>query len=129
MIDWFGFCPVFHDASLDRLELSDGNAVLSVRAHRMTNAIDESGFYIVDRMASVTMRMRGVTGVRVEGNARSIISELLINRLQTDPPRTDWQYCGGPVTGDIEVVFGTSLERDHAERHVPACESRDKTKS
>jgi hypothetical protein len=32
VIDWFGFCPDFHDASLERLEFAGGNALLSVRA-------------------------------------------------------------------------------------------------
>jgi hypothetical protein len=109
VIDWFGFCPVFHDGTLERLELSGGNAVLSVRAHRMTSKRDENGFLILDRHASVTLRMRGVTGVRLEGDAGSIISELLIRRLQTDASRADWQSCAGPVAGNIEVMFDTSI--------------------
>jgi hypothetical protein len=109
VIDWFGFCPVFHDATLERLELSGGSALLSVRAHRMTSKIDENGFYILDRHASVTLRMRGVTGVRLEGDAGSIISELLIRRLQTGASRADWQSCAGPVAGNIEVMFDTSI--------------------
>lgn len=32
MIDWFGFCPVFHDGTLERLELSDGNDANSLRS-------------------------------------------------------------------------------------------------
>jgi hypothetical protein len=109
VIDWFGFCPDFHDGTLERLELSAGNAVLTVRAFRMTTKTDTSGFYVRDRHAFVTLRMRGVTGVRLEGDAESIISELLIRRLQTDASRTDWQYCAGPVAGNIEVMFDTSI--------------------
>ena len=109
VIDWFGFCPVFHDGTLERLELSDGNAVLSVRTYRMTSKIEANGFYVADRHASVTLRMRGVTGMRLDGDAGSIISELLIRRLQTDPPRADWQSCAGPVTGNIEITFGTAV--------------------
>ncbi len=32
VIDWFGFCPVFHDGTLERLELSDGNDANSLRS-------------------------------------------------------------------------------------------------
>ena len=109
IIDWFGFCPVFHDGPLERLELSNGNAALSIRTFRMTSEIDANGFFVLDRHALVTLRMRGVTGVRLDGDAGSIISELLIRRLQENPSRADWQSCAGPVTGDIEVTFGTAV--------------------
>ena len=109
IIDWFGFCPVFHDGTLERLELSNGNAALSIRTFRMTSETDANGFFVLDRHALVTLRMRGVTGVRLNGNAVSIVSELLIRRLQTDPLNDDWQSCAGPVTGNIEVTFGTAV--------------------
>lgn len=94
VIDWFGFCPVFHDGTSERLELSGGNAVLSVRAHRMTTKIDANGFYILDRHVSVTLSIRNLMGVMLKGNAGPIISELLIRRLQTDPSRADRQSRG-----------------------------------
>lgn len=109
VIDWFGFCPVFHDGTLERLELSGGNAVLSIHTCRMPNRIEVNSFYITDRHASVTLHMRGVTGVKLEGNAGSIISELLIRRLQTNASGADWQSCAGPVAGNIEVMFDTAV--------------------
>lgn len=44
IIDRFGFCPVFHDGTLERLELSSGNAALSIRTFRMSRKIDANGF-------------------------------------------------------------------------------------
>lgn len=69
VIDWFGFCPHFHDGNLERLELSGGNAVLAIRAFRMTSKVDAAGYFVQDRHAVVTLRMRGVTGVKLEGDA------------------------------------------------------------
>ena len=109
VIDWFGFCPDFHDGTLERLELSAGNAVLTVRTYRMTSKIDAEGFYVPDRRASVTLRMRSVTGVKLEGDAGSIISELVIRRLETDGTASDWETCAGPLSGDIEIAFDTAV--------------------
>lgn len=109
VIDWFGFCPDFHDGSLQELRLTEGDAVLSVRSFRMTSKIDADGFFVLDRHACVTLRMRGVTGVKLDGDAGSIISELVVRRLQKDAAKSEWSSCAGPVAGDIEIAFGTSI--------------------
>lgn len=109
VIDWFGFCPSFHDGTLERLELVGGNANLTVRTYRMGSKTDAEGFYVADRKAAVTLVMRGVTGLKLEGDAGSIISELIIRRLDTEQPRSDWETCGGPTVGEIEVAFDTAV--------------------
>jgi len=109
IIDWFGFCPSFHDGTLERLELSAGDATLTVRTFRMGVKTDAEGFHVLDRLASVTLRLRGVSGVMLEGDAGSIISQLSIRRLGTPVARSDWETCVGPVPGDIEVAFDTAV--------------------
>ena len=109
LIDWFGFRPHFHDATLEGLELSDGNATLSIRTFRMTSEIDAEGFYVLDRHALVRLRLLGVTGLKLEGDAGSIISELMIRRLPATPDRSNWRFCTGPTEGDIEVAFETAV--------------------
>jgi hypothetical protein len=109
VIDWFGFCPSFHDGTLERLELAAGNAILTVRTYRMGTKTDAEGFYVTDRKACVTLSMRGVTGVKLEGDAGSIIGELVIRRLETEPARSDWETCVGPGRGDIEIAFDTAV--------------------
>jgi hypothetical protein len=109
IIDWFGYCPDFHDGTLERLQLSNKTASLSVRSFRMTSKVSSEGFYVPDRHASVTLLMRGVTGVRLDGDADSIISELMIRRLPRKPDRSEWQSCGGPEAGDIEIAFDTAI--------------------
>ena len=54
--DWFGFVPSFHDATLDRIELAGGNALLAFRTFRMTDEVDAEGFFLLDRHAVVTVR-------------------------------------------------------------------------
>lgn len=109
VIDWFGFCPDFHDGTLEKLELCDDNALLGVRAFRMTNQINDEGFYIHDRHAVVTFRLLGVTGLKLEGDASSVILQLSIRRLSATPNQSEWQTCRGPVAGDIEIAFDTSI--------------------
>jgi hypothetical protein len=109
VIDWFGFCPVFHDGALDRLEVFGGGAALTVRTYRMTSKVDAEGFYVPDRRAAVTLQMGGVTGVKLEGDAGSIISELVIRRYVADGDQSAWETCDGPRNGDIEIGFNTEV--------------------
>ena len=106
VIDWFGFVPTFHDAELDRLEITSGAASLALRAFRMTDAADENGFFVLDRHALVTLHLSNVTGAHLCGNATSILAELGIRRVGVAP--AGFSTCGGPTTEDIEVSFDTS---------------------
>jgi hypothetical protein len=45
----------------------------------------------------------------LEGNTGSIISELIIRRLETGQPRSDWETYLGPASGEIEVDFDTDV--------------------
>jgi hypothetical protein len=80
LIEWFGFCPTFHDATLERVELTSGKVSLVIRAFRMTTEIDAEGHYVLDRHVFVTLQMRGVTGLKLSGDAGSIVSELTIRQ-------------------------------------------------
>ncbi|WP_245447173.1 hypothetical protein [Methylobacterium sp. 17Sr1-1] len=109
VIKWFGFCPSFHDATLDGITIAGGNASLTLGAFRMTDRTDEEGYFILDRHAQVVIHMRRVTGLSLTGDAASIISELTVRRLPATPDRSEWPTCTGPAAGDIEVAFGTSI--------------------
>ncbi len=109
IIDWFGFCPRFHDASLERLEIVNGNVLLAIRAFRMTDEVDQQGHFICDRHALVTLRMSGVSGIRLHGSAVSIIFGLKIRRLTANEAASDWETSVAPVKGEIEVTFDTSI--------------------
>ncbi|SFV11038.1 hypothetical protein SAMN02799631_05193 [Methylobacterium sp. 174MFSha1.1] len=109
IIDWFGFCPSFHDATLESVAIAGGNASLTLKAFRMTDETDANGYFILDRHTQVVIRMRRVTGLSLTGDAVSIISELTVRRLPATPDRSEWPTCEGPAAGDIEVAFGTSI--------------------
>ncbi|MET7244205.1 hypothetical protein ABZT49_12620 [Methylobacterium sp. EM32] len=109
VIDWFGFCPSFHDATLDGITIADGSASIVLKAFRMTDEIDENGYFILDRHAQVVIHMRRVTGLSLTGDAVSIISELTVRRLPATPDRSEWPTCEGPAADDIEIAFGTSI--------------------
>ncbi|TDK31276.1 hypothetical protein E2F50_20255 [Rhizobium deserti] len=109
VIDWFGFCPRFHDASLERLEVVNGNVLLAIHAFRMTDELDQHRRFICDRHAIVTLKMIGVSGIRLHGSAVSIIFDLKIRRLPADEAASNWETCAAPVKGDIELTFDTSM--------------------
>lgn len=109
VIDWLGYRPTFHDAELERLEIAAGNVALTLRTFRMTKQLGPQGYFVLDRHSLVTMRMSGVSGIKLTGNASSIISELRIRRLDADEAASNWETCGSPVSGDIEVTFDTSF--------------------
>ena len=109
VIDWFGFCPSFHDATLESITIANGSASLTLRAFRITDRTDETGCFILDRHTQVVIRLRHVTGLSLAGDAMSIISELTVRRLPATPDRSEWPTCEGPADGDIEVAFGTSI--------------------
>lgn len=106
LIDWFGFVPTFHDATLEGLEIFDGATTLRLKAFRMTNEVDAAGYYVLDRHALVTISLSGVSGISLTGNASSIIFELRIRRLSADG--SSWLSCGGPEAGDFEIDFTSS---------------------
>ena len=104
--DWFGFVPDFHDAILDQLILNNKSAVLTIRAHRMTNEVDPNGFFVLDKHAVVTLSLAAVSGFSLTGDVASIISELGIRRVGANPPRIE--NCAGPGEGDFELSIESS---------------------
>jgi hypothetical protein len=107
VIDWFGFAPLFHDATLTQISFADRSAELQLRAFRMTSEVDDNGYFKTDRHASVTIRLSGVMGVALTGNAAtSIISNLRFRQLAAEDVPT--LSCDGPEGGNIEVAIESS---------------------
>jgi hypothetical protein len=105
LIDWFGFLPSFHDATLERLELNSGSATFVLRAFRMTDEVDRDGYFVCDKHALVTFELSSVTGVSLVGDATSIISGVGIRRLRAP---VSFLTCAGPSEGDLQVAFESS---------------------
>jgi hypothetical protein len=79
---------------------------MAVRAFRITADVDADGHFVLDKHAVVTFEFEGVTGISLVGDASAIISELVVRRVTREP--LEWQTCGGPRPGDIEVRFDSS---------------------
>jgi hypothetical protein len=66
LIAWYGVFPSFHDATVEELQLSgDGKGVLCVRGQRMTDKVDPSGYFILDKNFRVTFTMSGVSDIHL----------------------------------------------------------------
>jgi hypothetical protein len=106
VVDWFGYIPSFHDASMSKFELGNGNAQLALQAFRMTDRTDENGYFVLDRHALVTVHLRDVTGVSLSGDASSTIQELGIRRVAVE--QAGWDTVAGPAVGNFEVRWESS---------------------
>lgn len=107
VIEWFGFIPSFHDASLDKIEIANGTVTMRLKAFRMTSEVDDRGYFVLDRHALVTLYFSRVSGISLAGDAQSSIAELGIRRITTVP--AVWETCCGPRAGNIEVSFDTNI--------------------
>jgi hypothetical protein len=78
LIEWFGRVPHFHDAELLEINLaSQGKSTLRIHAFRMTDEVDERGYYVLDKHVVVTITLEGVTHVSLNDfNLVGIIGDL-----------------------------------------------------
>jgi len=106
VVDWFGYVPSFHDATLIKFELGKGSAQFALQSFRITNEVDEKGYFVLDCHALVTVHLSGVTGVSLMGDASSTIQELGIRRVVVS--QTGWDTVAGPAVGDYEVRWESS---------------------
>ena len=107
VIEWFGFVPSFHDASLDNLEIAMGVAIVRLKAFRMTNEVDANSYFVLDRHTLVDLHFSDVSGVYLVGDAQSSISNLRVRRITGD--LAGWETTVGPRAGDIQVSFDTNV--------------------
>jgi|GEM_PF-1567265 len=105
VVDWFGFAPSFHDATLERLELANNTATLVLAAFRMTDKVDDQGFFVLDKHALITIVLRRVSGISLSGDAASIVSSLTIAPVRSE---SRWHSVPGPAIGDFQISWESS---------------------
>ena len=105
VVDWFGAAPSFHDATLERLELANNSATLMLAAFRMTDKVDDRGFVVLDKHALVTIVLRRVSGISLQGDAGSIVSSLTIGPVEFE---SEWRSVPGPAIGDFQISWESS---------------------
>lgn len=117
LIDWLGFVPTFHDARLTEIELiSSRSGRLRLEAFRRTDQTDETGHFILDRHAFVTLTLNDISTVRLEHFAKvGIVNRLRITnagkryRLQWD---SSYGAEGCITAGNLCINF----EPSHSDR-------------
>ena len=83
LLAWFGGVPSFHDAEVLRLGLErSGPSTLVVHGWKMTDKVDEEGYFMLDRHAVVTFVFQEITDLRLEGfTAQNVIHGLRLRRV------------------------------------------------
>jgi len=83
LVDWFGFEPTFHDAEVIRVDFRRNPlpTTISVHTWRMTPEVDEKGFYVLDRHATVNFILLGVNIRVFEGwNHQNVLGSISLAR-------------------------------------------------
>ena len=85
LIDWFGHSPNFHDAEVLSVDLrrEPEPSVLRVHAWRTNADVDANGFFRLDRHATVTFTIEGITALRLDTwNHQNVLAELRISEAE-----------------------------------------------
>ncbi|MFC7498561.1 hypothetical protein ACFQRC_04920 [Enterovirga sp. GCM10030262] len=99
---WFGFFPSFHDATITFMGFSRGDGIIEIEAFRMTDEIDDKGYFVLDRHAKVTVHLLGVSGTVMSCHSNPTILELGIRKvLPEHHPPSDT----AAIAGDFEIGF------------------------
>lgn len=66
--EWMGGFPTLHDATMTDFQIrGDGSGHLKAQAFRMTDKVDERGFYVLEKHCLVTLRFEGISQVELGG--------------------------------------------------------------
>jgi len=85
LTDWFGYSPNFHDAEVVGVDLRREPEPSLIRVHAWrTNAdVDASGFFRLDRHATVTFTISGITALRLaDWNQQNVLAELWVTQAE-----------------------------------------------
>jgi hypothetical protein len=107
---WFGGIPSFHDAEILSLYLDRaGSSRIRIHTWRMTDAVDENGFYVLENHAVVTFILDEVIDLELsEFNPQNVIYGLTL-RQTPDGLELALEHCWGLsgrlVARQIRVEF------------------------
>ena len=64
LVEWFGRVPRFHDAELLEITFSSkGGGLLRMLAWNVTDEVDAKGYFILNKHATVTFELEGVSAI------------------------------------------------------------------
>jgi hypothetical protein len=106
VVAWFGRWPSFHDAEIISLQLhcSDPSALV-VYAWNMTNKVDATRHYVLEKHALVTFTLRGVSDLDLaDFSDQNVISSLDVEKRENGFRITLHPCYGLCGTVDAETV-------------------------
>jgi hypothetical protein len=82
VVSWFGHWPSFHDAEIISLHLNrSGPSTLVLYAWNMTDKVDASGHYVLEKHALVTFTLLGIADLELaDFSGQNVIGSLVIER-------------------------------------------------
>lgn len=79
--EWFGFSPRFHDAEVVSVDLrrEPEPSIIRVHAWRTNSDTDANGYYRMDRHATVSFEISGISEMQLDGWSRqNLLYEMLV---------------------------------------------------
>ena len=86
LIQWFGKFPHFHDANVEELHVrGDGSGTLRIKSWRMTDRVDEKGYFVLEKHFVATFQLMGISHVELSEfqPGQAILFSLEINESDT----------------------------------------------
>ena len=104
VVQWFGSWPSFHDAEILEVHLDrSGPSWIKLHTWLMTNRVDLTGRYVLEKHAVVTFTFEGILDLQLaDFNPQNVISGLDLTRRE-NRLRIDLHPCYG-VSGYIEAT-------------------------
>ncbi len=102
MHDWFGGFPSFHDAYMEFVIRSDGTGQLKAFGWRMTDKIDENGYFVLDKHFAATLYFEELLCVSLTDflPGMAILGELAISK-EGDAFKADFEDTAYGVSGFV----------------------------
>jgi len=110
LIEWFGEWPSFHDAEIVELHLNrQGDSFLKLRTWRMTNKVNDKGYYIHEKHAVITFTLFNIKELDLSGfSGQNVISSLSLEQI-AEGYKLEMHLCYGLagilVAQNISVEF------------------------
>jgi hypothetical protein len=85
LIHWFGHSPNFHDAEVVSVDMRREPEPSAIRIHawRTNSDVDAKGFFRLDRHATVTFTLSGITALRLDAwNQQNVLEELTVTSAE-----------------------------------------------